>query len=588
MIPTKKIIIYSLFSLLALLPATISSLAQSWQLDPQKWVDELSTKNNDANTSYLKLDTVLNKLDSAIIFQFLDEMYDKAKGGGYHLLARLNCMKARQITNKSISDNHLKPGLTNQKEQVRALLDDAIHLAYKSEDEYLIAFVSLEYASIVFSFLDLGPAVMYAMNGIDLSEKLQQRVEPRFYQVLAELLYRVREYKDCIRYAKKAVHAWQNDPNEFVPFTISCINTVALGYHRLQLYDSAFIYYNQALVLAKKHSEAWVGIVSGNMGQIYYTLKNYDTAYALLKKDYLISSKEKLYDNAANSLQYAARANLALGNTSTALAEAREAISLLTLWADAAYLRNTYYTLTQVFRQMKDYDSAFYYNNLYSELNDSLEKVVSTSSMEISKAKLNDETSRYDIQKLNKEKRSQIQFRNFIIALIVLVSIIALLYVNRLRVKNIHKEQLALQEKKAAEALAREQLQLVTQNLIEKTSLAEELQNQLNSRAVSAEHQELATTISNLTILTETDWVRFKSIFEELYPGFFMNLQEKVSDITIAELRMAALTRLKLPANQIASILGISANSVYKTKQRLRQRLHLEGEASIEDFIAKM
>ena len=67
-----------------------------------------------------------------------------------------------------------------------------------------------------------------------------------------------------------------------------------------------------------------------------------------------------------------------------------------------------------------------------------------------------------------------------------------------------------------------------------------------------------------------------------------MNLREKVSDITSAELRMAALARLHLTTNEIASILGISANSVYKTKQRLRHRLNLNADANIEDAIAKM
>ena len=586
MIATRKIITCSLFLLLALIPSSITSLAQSWQLDPQKWVDELSTKNNNAIQSFKKLDSILLVTDSTITFQFLDEMTGKAKSGGYHLLARLNCLKADQIYFRCVSDNHLKPGISFQKEQVKSLLNEAIQQAYRSEDDYLIAFVSLQHSSLSSQFSDMGPAVMYAMNCIDLYEKLKYPIAPGHYQLLAELLYKVREYKDCIKYAQKAVRAWQTDPHEFIPYTISCINTVALGYHRQQLYDSAFFYYDRALQLAKKHNQAWVGIVSGNMGQIYYALQQYDTAYALLKKDYLISKEEKLYDNAANSLQWVARTDLALGNTATALAETREAFSLLKLWPDAVYLKNTYYTITQVFRQLKNYDSAFYYNNLYAALNDSLEKVVSTSSMEISKSRLNDETSRFQIQKLNREKRSQLQFRNLILVLIVLASIIALLYVNRLRVRHIYKEQLVLQEKHAAEALAREQLQLVTQNLIEKTGLAEELQRQLNNRTVSVERQELATTISNLTILTEADWEKFKSLFEELYPGFFLNLQEKVSDITVAELRMAALTRLKLPTNHIASILGISANSVYKTKQRLRQRLHLEGENSIEEFIA--
>jgi DNA-binding CsgD family transcriptional regulator len=67
-----------------------------------------------------------------------------------------------------------------------------------------------------------------------------------------------------------------------------------------------------------------------------------------------------------------------------------------------------------------------------------------------------------------------------------------------------------------------------------------------------------------------------------------MNLQEKVTDITAAELRMAALMRLRLSANHIASILGIASNSVHKTKQRLRQRLQLETEKDIEEVISRI
>ena len=67
-----------------------------------------------------------------------------------------------------------------------------------------------------------------------------------------------------------------------------------------------------------------------------------------------------------------------------------------------------------------------------------------------------------------------------------------------------------------------------------------------------------------------------------------MKLKENVSDITVAEQRMAALTRLHLSINQIASILGISPNSVYKTKQRLRLRLHIDPEKNIEEILAKI
>ena len=174
------------------------------------------------------------------------------------------------------------------------------------------------------------------------------------------------------------------------------------------------------------------------------------------------------------------------------------------------------------------------------------------------------------------------------IACILLLATIAFLYINKQRIKHLHKEQLAAQQKLATELLAREQLQSLTQSLIQKTNLAEELQVQINQRSVSAERQGLTATLSSLTILTEADWEKFKSIFEQLYPGFFMNLRGKIPDISIAESRMAALARLQFPTSQVASILGISPNSVYKTRQRLRQRLRVDTDMEIDEFISSI
>ena len=231
------------------------------------------------------------------------------------------------------------------------------------------------------------------------------------------------------------------------------------------MYDSAFIFYNQALQLSKAIKDTvWMGIVSGNMAQVLYQQGKYDTAYTLLKNDYRASKKSGYYDNAANSLQWAARANLGRGNKTAALAEVREAFQLLKLWPDPSYLRNAYYTTTQIFREIGLYDSAFYYNNLWSAINDSLEKVVATSSLSITKARLNDETSRYSIQILNREKRSQLMSRNIIIVGIVLLSVIGLLYLNRSRIKLRYKQEMANAEVIAA----KEKLQLFTENTIEK------------------------------------------------------------------------------------------------------------------------
>ncbi len=597
MTATRKINIYCLLVLLGLLPACLSSFSQSTDLDPKKWANELNKKDPGGQEAVTRLNSILQKVDSTPTFQFLDELENEGKANGYHFQARFRCLKATAIyfmyAYYTFYQDRKPTDLYQLKKQLMELYSSAMDISYRSEDEHLVASVSFAYGSVIVAFGEVGLSVMYAKNGIDLFEKLSYPILPQQYQFLAELLYKVREYDECIRYAKKAVAYWPGSSDEHKQrYTVNCMNTVALGYHRRELYDSALIFYNQALQLAKQINDTiWAGIVSGNMGQLFYTKGKYDTAYALLKGDYKASKKAGFFDNAANSLQWAARTNLALGNKATALAEVREAFQLLKQWPDANYLRNAYYTTTQIFREMGNYDSAFYYNNLYSKINDSLEKVVATSSLAISKARLNDETSRYNIQNLNREKKAQLLQRNIIIAGIAVFSIIALLVVNRKRLQTKLKMKMVEQEKRRMEQdviSANEQLKMFTENLIEKTNLIEKLESQAKGKQTTSEQQSIISELSRNTILTEEDWLKFKSLFEKIHPGFFINLQEKVNDITVAELRMAALTRLHLSTSQIASILGISANSVYKTKQRLRQRLNIDPEMDIEEGIAKI
>ena len=129
---------------------------------------------------------------------------------------------------------------------------------------------------------------------------------------------------------------------------------------------------------------------------------------------------------------------------------------------------------------------------------------------------------------------------------------------------------------------------MFTQNIIEKSNLIEKLQQQVKDKEFNLGQQQLLQELTHQTILTEDDWEKFKMLFEKIYPGFFLKLKEKVTDITVAEQRMAALTRLHLTTKQMAALLGISPNSVNKTKQRLRQRFHLETDANIEEFITKL
>jgi tetratricopeptide (TPR) repeat protein len=575
--------------LIGLIHSSINSHAQSAELDPKKWANELNKKGEDGNKGLQRIDSALLQIDSSRTFEFLYSLANKGTKD-HHFQARFSCLLAHQIILQGFYHNKLTSAVISRKEEIKSMFAYAMDQAYTSEDDHLIAQVSSWYGQSMIHFGEIGLAVMYQMNGIDLREKVKEDIRPYDYQFLAEILYRVREYNSSIKYALKAADAWRNSGGEKT-YIASCLNTVALGYHRQDKYDSALFYYTQALSLAKKAgSTVWEGIVTGNMAQIYYAQKKYEIAYPIFLNDYKTSRDSAYYDNAANSLQWAARTNLALGNKAAALKQIREAYALSRLWTDAGYLRNIHYTAAQVFREMGNYDSAFYYNNLYASLNDSLERVVSTSSTDIAKARLNDEASKYNIQTLNREKKEQLVLRNMIIVGVILLFVFILLVINRrtlktkMRMEKIEQEKLLMEREVVS---AQDQLRMFTENVIEKTNLIEKLEMQVKGKEGPEQHS-IISELSQKTILTEQDWYKFRSLFETIYPGFFIKLKDKFPDITLAEQRMAALTRLHLTTKQMASMLGISLDSVHKSRQRLRQRFQVGAETNLEELVANL
>ena len=565
-------------------------------LDVLYWKTALEEKGKKGNQLYQNLDTLVMNQDSAAAFQFLDLLAREGNFSNRHFKAKYNILLAANIYFKRVYDIRLNNPRFNpppaMKEQVKNLYADAIDLAYRVEDDYLVVLVATEYSKKISQFNEMGLSIMYSIKRVDLSEALNEPVPAYDYQFLSEMLFRAKEYEISKKYALKSATLQLQSPEPNFRYSISSINTVALGFHRLEQYDSALYYYEKAAQLAREHNGLlWERIVYGNVAQVLYTQGKYDTAYRSFKREYEMSVDSSLFHNAANSSQWAARCNLALGNPQKALAEARESLILLEQGPDDAYLRNTYFTLTQVFKELKIFDSAFYYNNLYFQLNDSLERMINRSSLEITQARLNDEASKYNIQAINREIRSQILLRNSVIVGIVLLSITALLLINRKRLKaKMLIEKVELEKWRMVQEIetAKTQMKMFTENIVEKTSLIESLEAQIKDNKASEAQQLIMEELSQQTILTDDDWIKFKQMFEKIHPMFFSNLQQKSPQITLAEQRMAALTKLRLTTRQIASMSGISVYSVHKSRQRLRQRFQIGTDDNLAELLADL
>ena len=476
-------------------------------------------------------------------------------------------------------------------------MDEALQHAYKADDDYLAAYVSSIYGNVLDNFGNTEKAAMFMMYSTELYEKVHHYAPVATYIVLGEILCKMREYEKSIYYSHLAIHL-QTPPNEKQLFAVMrCNNNLGWDYHKMERFDSAIIYYKKALQLSselsdQKEGRIWRGIISGNMAQIDFAQGRYKEALSLFIMDYQIANDNGMYDEAGNAIQWAAKTNLALGNKSEALGQVQESFNLLQQRPSAAmYWQNAYLTASEIFNSMGKSDSAYFYSGKYDVLHDSLERVVYQSSISVSQLHLNNEKNRYNIQNLEREKEDQSERSNYIIMGILLFSTILLLLINRQRQKLKYKRRIDQSEKiriQGEMVSARMQLKMFTQNILEKTNLVEKLEPQIKNPVVTDREKEFIDDLCRQNILTDEDWLNFKMLFEKTHPHFFEKINKQVNNITQAEQRMAALTLLHLSSKQMAACLGISPNSVIKSKQRLRQRLGLQTDQEVETFIAKL
>lgn len=140
-----------------------------------------------------------------------------------------------------------------------------------------------------------------------------------------------------------------------------------------------------------------------------------------------------------------------------------------------------------------------------------------------------------------------------------------------------HKEQLVLleamklSEKNALLASTAEQLREITEN---------------GSNA-KAELKKLKKSLES-AIMSENSWKEFNHIFKELNPSFIRSLETHHEDLTQRETRLLCLVKLKLNISECASLLHIEPKSVKMARYRLKRKLNLPEDESLELYVRKL
>ena len=357
----------------------------------------------------------------------------------------------------------------------------------------------------------------------------------------------------------------------------------------------------------KLHHPKGIALVYDNMASTFETLEEYDSASFYLNKAYFLFSG--LHDTLGLIK--------VMNNQGDVSRRQGEPMQSLALYRKALALSQGIHNLEEERGNLKDLSRTYAKLGQYQEAYTSFEKFFTTHTRlkiedkieRITKLQLANLEARnkLEIQSLEKEKElMSLRLTLIILSLGLTIAFLVALYI-AYRTKTRKDKQLSRIKQDLLEAelknnqLERENLRQELEMKVKKLSnytkkllLRNELVDQLKGKLDEALEKEkiqkssrlkMLEELSHASILTDEDWKRFKRKFEDVHTGFFTKLKERYPELTTGDLRLAAIMKLKLSQSEIASMMGISEDSVKKAKQRLRNKLSAQPDFKLKEWV---
>ncbi|HTA26335.1 MAG TPA: tetratricopeptide repeat protein [Bacteroidia bacterium] len=467
------------------------------------------------------------------------------------------------------------------------------------------------YGKIGHDYVNLGKfpeAVYNYLNALKIGEENNDKLQIcGFYNDIGNVYYSEGNYPEASKnYKAELKIAKETGDRLLVAFAEMNMGRICYN----QGNDTAALNYTLASlkIFEKVHDIGNVADVHYNLGLVYLAMGKYSIALSNADsclREYQLSGTQvaipQAYIEIGSIYKKENKLKDALDSVTKGLTIARQ-IKARVLIKDA------YKELADINAALLDYkaaneDNKEYIANLDSISSNESTKKIATLEMNYAFDKRED-SIRAEQEKTNIIKTAESNRKTIITGSAIVISILtllmAVLLVNRQQIKRrkdkiiFEKETnlLLLEKQKMEDELAKAGITLNDYiiNMMEKNALLEQFKTDvenlknLKAKEIDENRVEQLEHLNKTTILTDEDWNKFKELFERAYKGFFIRLKEKLPDLTQAEIRLLCLTKLKLETKEMGAILGVSFDTIKKSRHRLRKKLGLAEEDSLDDI----
>jgi tetratricopeptide (TPR) repeat protein len=488
----------------------------------------------------------------------------------------------------------LGPGDSLYAAQMQGALADA----YSLNDPFMVAEFTRWYGEMLNSLRNIPLAAQYCMNALKMQQELGLayfHTPKTLYFTTAEMLYRTFNYREAIQYYASAFQLPDDSISpkqysEFKTHQAHSMNAHGKAFFFLKKYDSSVYYLQQCMQYVKNNrlAEDIYYLASDNRFDPYLELGQYDSCRKIADAVYAAGQPSDSV-TLVGACFMKGRIALRKGQHAEALKWGLQAVGYGS--NNPKLLYHVYQDVIATYDALGQSEKAVPYREKLRKLEEENNRLKRKANAKFLEAESEFQKSKLILTQLQSKNQQQVRNRNLLITGLVLLAIGIAIYLNRRRRRTEKALQLANAQYHFFETQSRtaeEQLALFKEEVAEKNRQIERLLAEKPSAQQQGELVVQIDALSRQIILTEQDWEAFRQSFDAVYPGFLTALKLAAPDITKAEVRLACLIRLNFDAKHIAGMLGISLDSVRKTRYRLRKRFGLEADNSLEDRIAQI
>ena len=438
-----------------------------------------------------------------------------------------------------------------------------------------------------------------ALNNFIIGLKILDTIAGRefdkasFLALMAGLEFELENVPKAIEYQEESLKIYKQ--LDYAKQQAQTENLLASYYTELKDYNRAIAYAEEAVKKGKKiQSQEIEHDGYAELGWAYRNVKEYPKSVRFLK---LALEFRKKVDRKADVI----RSRIQLGvvyneinRPDDALFHLNQGLVLADSVNDPKWFQLLYQNRGDAYGKKKQFAKAIEDYKKSNTIKDSLTKI--NNNREIEELRIIYETEKKE-QEINLQKKeiesleqkaeiSNLQRILFGTGLVLSLGILGIgFYGFRQKIKRSKVEK----EKVDAElAFKKKELTTHALHLAKKNEVLEGLKQKAlelkEKEASNSGYQQLIRTI-NFDLQDDNNWENFSKYFEQVHKDFNTKVKQKYPDITSNELRLMSLIKMNLSSKEMANMLNISMPGIKKARQRLRKKMGLTTNDSLETAV---